>query len=105
MLEVFWHRVCFMFILGMGTAAKSAQISHPIEEFLGHDDRGHAVVLRRNVEHPGEPIAPSPAKKSPAFSLHTKVPEESRGVAGGLGFFSDFQEVRNRLREKGLLAK
>lgn len=89
----------------MGTAAKSTPVSHSIEEFLAYDSRGHIVVLRRNVEHPGDPVDATEARSRPGFSLKTKPGHESQSVGGGFGFFSGFHEVRERLRQKGFLAK
>ena len=89
----------------MGTAAKSAHISHPIEEFVDYDSQGHSVILRRNVEHPGQPLAGTPSKKAPGFSVANVVSTlTNKGIGGGFGFFSDFKEVRQQLRQKGLIS-
>jgi len=88
----------------MGTPAH-ATASHPIEEFLEYDKQGHPVVLRRSVEHPGEPLAVALQKKAPAFSIKSPSSELPKTVSGGMGFFSDFQVVKNRLREKGLISR
>ncbi|MCC7345042.1 MAG: hypothetical protein IT573_08890 [Deltaproteobacteria bacterium] len=90
---------------GMGTAAKSLHSTPAIEEFLGYDSRGQAVVLRRSSEHPGDPApAPEPAEKKSEFRLASSTGDRS-ATAGGLGFFSEFQEVRKRLKAQGLLKR
>lgn len=90
---------------GMGTAAKSLHSAPAIEEFLGYDSRGEAVVLRRSSEHPGDPVpAAAPSEKKSEFRLSPPTGDRS-ATAGGLGFFSEFQEVRKRLKAQGLVKR
>lgn len=89
----------------MGTAAKSLHPTPAIEEFLDYDSRGHVVVLRRNSEHPGGPVSlQDPSEKKSEFRLSPPAGDRS-ATAGGLGFFSEFQEVRKRLQAQGLLKR
>lgn len=90
----------------MGTAAKSAHISHSIEEFVDYDSQGHSIVLRRSVEHPGTPLPSSPAKRDTSRNLNdSHLIQNKKNLGSGFGFFSDFKEVRQQLRQKGLISR
>ncbi|KAB2842995.1 hypothetical protein F9K50_00790 [bacterium] len=97
--------ILLSFNAGMGTAAQSLHPTPTIEEFLDYDSRGQVVVLRRNSEHPGDPLlASAPSEKKSEFRLAPSAGDRS-ATAGGLGFFSEFQEVRKRLQAQGLLKR
>lgn len=70
------------------------QISSPkFEEFLGYDDRGNPVVLRRSA---------SVAEKAPEpqFQSEPRKAEPAARPTGSLRFFAGFEEVRARLQAK-----
>ena len=70
------------------------QISTPkFEEFLGYDDRGNPVVLRRSS---------SVAQKAPEAQFQAEGPkaEPTARPSGSLRFFAGFDEVRARLQAK-----
>lgn len=77
----------------MGTSINSQSIASPIEEFLGYDQKGQSVILRRNTSHPGAP-AKAPSFESPSEATLTKP------IIGRLRFFGDFHEVKNILAKR-----
>jgi len=83
----------------LGHSTTKAQTVSFIDE--GQNGAGKSTVLRRNVDHPGNPFpltkAPAPSTQSP-HSPDSKLLKQKPSFSGGLRFFSD--AILNQVSDK-----
>ncbi len=69
-------------------AHKESEVASVVEELSD----GKKIVLRRSVEHPGNPFVSSPLK---SFSVKKNRPSAS---PGSIRFFADVAQMSSKLR-------
>ncbi len=69
-----------------------------IEEFVGYDAKGKAVVLHRSSLHPG--ISPAKALEEETWEPQALAPADPL-FGGSLRLFSDFSRWKQAWRPKG----
>lgn len=68
------------------------------EEFLGYDEKGNPVVLRRSTSHPGMSV--EEAERQELFAEQAKAAEKPVKSPGSLRFFCDARELVGPLQRK-----
>jgi|RhiMethySRZTD1v2_1073278.scaffolds.fasta_scaffold5102889_1 hypothetical protein len=68
------------------------------EEFLGYDEKGNPVVLRRSTAHPG--ISEQDAERQELFAERSKASEKAFQKGGSMRFFCDARELTGPLQRK-----
>jgi hypothetical protein len=82
------------------TDSKIVKSAPQFEEFLGYDDRGNPVVLRRSANLNGSEQNVGEETDASRFNGEGQKQASAARPTGSLRFFAGFDEVRARLQAK-----